>query len=109
MEEPEFNNGFVTALALFYAHREQFKEARKLTHDMRIYAASDHLFDLEYPENIDTEVKEKVEVFTNWVFSVRLGSLLSWEEGEKIFDACKDILKLIDERIFGLKVIINYP
>ena len=108
----EFNTGFITALGLFYGHREQFKDVRKLERgfrDQRVYAAADHLFEIEYPEGLDPEVKEKVEAFCDWVFTVRMDWDFKWEDGDRIFDACKDLLKLIDEKVFGLKVEINYP
>jgi len=108
MSDIEFNSGFVTALGLFYGHREQFRRLRKEEFgDNRIYAASDHLYALEYPEGLDDEVKEKVSAFTDFVFSKRL-ERISWKEGDEIFEDCRNLLALIDEKVFGLKVIINY-
>ena len=105
----EFNNGFVTALALFYGHREQFREASKIVgYDMRIYGASDHLINIEYPLEIPENLKERIKAFVSWVFSLRL-ERPTVDEGNRIFDTCKDILKEIDEKIFGLKVEVNYP
>ena len=109
----EFNNGFVTALGLFYGHREQFKDVRdkrdQFPHDQRVYAAADHLFDIEYPEGLASEVRDRVEAFVDWVFAVRLDWDFKWEDGDRIFDSCKDLLKFIDEKVFGLNVEINYP
>lgn len=106
-EEIEFNNGFVTALGLFYGHRAQFEAIRAFS-DMRLYAATDHLADIEYPENIDNEIHSKVEEFLEKAFSLRL-KIVTSKEVEEIFDTCKDLFKLIDERIFGLKVEIKHP
>jgi hypothetical protein len=109
VREIEFNNGFVTALALFYGHREQAFEARTniILHDLRIYCASDHLLDLEIPENISIQLKRKIKSFIRRVLSKRLESI-SWKEGDKFFDECADLLKEIDQEIFNLKVQINY-
>ena len=109
MKKPEFNNGFITALALFYGHREQFREHSKIAgYDMRIYGASDHLLDIQYPENLEPELKEKVERFVNDVISLRL-ERISQREADELFDRCLEILKEIDEKYFGLKVTVNYP
>ncbi len=108
MNDIEFNSGFVTALGLFYGHREQWRELRKTqSSDNRIYAASDHLYDLEYPKGLNDEVKEKVSAFVDFVFSQRLEHI-SWEEADRIFEDCRNLLALIDERVFNLSVVINY-
>ncbi len=111
MRDIEFNNGFITALGLFYGHREQWRELRrkerKEFRDQRIYGASDHLYDIEYPEGLDDEVKEKVSAFTDFVFSKRLEDT-SWEEGDRIFEDCRNLLALIDKKVFGLDVVIQY-
>jgi len=106
--EVEFNNGFVTALALFYGHREDISASRILGQDTRIYPASDHLCDIEYPENLDKDLKKKIEEFVKDVFEVRLKKI-SINEGSDLFDRCKDLLMEIDEKCFGLKVVVNYP
>jgi hypothetical protein len=106
-KEVEFNNGFVTALALFYGHYFQWQESNKIFEDMRIYPATDHLLDIEYPKNLDPEVKKKVQEFVRDVLSVRLSNI-SREEGEKFFRRCIELLKLIDEKCFGLKVKVKY-
>jgi hypothetical protein len=106
----EFNNGFVTALSLFYGHRLSNFEIRIKNakhYDLRIYSASDHLLDLEIPENISQELKRKVEVFVKRVLSKRLENI-TWEEGDKFFDECANLLKEIDQEVFNLKVQTNY-
>ena len=74
---------------------------------MRIYPASDHLYDLEYPEGLDEEIKEKVSAFTDFVFSKRLEDI-TWEEADHIFEDCRNLLALIDKKVFGLDVVIHY-
>jgi hypothetical protein len=105
----EFNNGFVTALCLFYGHRFQFSEgiARGMS-DIRIYGASDHLYDIQFPKNLDKRLKKKIQKFIGKVFAVRLKDI-KHEEGSKLFDECLEIIKAIDRKYFGFKrVIVKY-
>jgi hypothetical protein len=106
-KEVEFNNGFVTALTLFYGHYWQGAYG-ETDHGVRIYPASDHLFDIEYPKNLDPELRRKVEKFVKDVLSVRLKDISRAEE-ERLFNRCLEILKLIDKKHFKLKVRVNYP
>ena len=107
-EGPEFNNGFITALALFYGHRSQWEDlSKKLGNDMRIYPASDHLIDIEYPTNISKELREEIEAFVSDTVKLRF-SQFNLKVGNSIFDRCKKILRQIDEEIFGLKVTIKH-
>ena len=108
MKDIEFNNGFVTALALFYGHRLQFQESSKIAgHDMRIYGAADHLFDLEYPKGISDRLKRKISEFIRDVLTVRLENI-TLQEGDKLFDRCLQLLEDIDKETFELKVIVKY-
>lgn len=112
-EEVEFNNGFVTALALFYGHREQFRREAKdvprlAMHDLRIYGASDHLYDIEYPQNLSPELKREIEQFVKDVFSHRL-TIFPVEEGDKLFDKCLELLKKIDKECFKVEAEVKFP
>lgn len=107
----EFNNGFITALGLFYGHREQWKlqAGKGMKFDMRIYGASDHLFGIQYPKKLDKRLKKKIEVFVSDILSRRLRSI-TWEEGDELFNRCYKLLMEIDKKYFGLKKIeVNYP
>lgn len=108
--EIEFNNGFVVALALFYGHGERFINASNLVgHDLRINGASDHLFDIEYPRNLDVKLKEKIQKFVKDVLKVRRRfTNVSMEETNELFDRCKNLLREIDEVCFGLNVEVHY-
>ena len=106
--KPEFNNGFVTAFALFYGHKHQNLEASQvIDHDMRIYGASDHLFDLELPKDLPNKIKKQYEAFVQKVFAVRLKDI-TIEYADEIFDECLAIIKAIDEHYFVKKVVVNY-
>jgi len=106
--EVEFNNGFVTALTLFYGHREQFNEAalRATNHDLRIYAACDHLFDIQIPKCLSRGLKRKVRKFVKTCLSKRL-ERLSFEEGNQLFDQALELIKKIDKECFELDVVVN--
>jgi len=104
--EVEFNTGFVTALALFYGHRHQI-QGTPLIRDLRIYGAADHLFDMEIPEQLDEKLKKRIERWRSKVISLRLKHL-TWEEGNKLFDECLQILKALDRQYWSLKVIVKY-
>jgi len=104
MKMPEFNNGFITALALFYGHFESFKDSP----DLVMYAATDHLYDIEYPENISPELKEKIEALVDLAFSYRMSHKATKEEVYDVFGACSKLFQEIDKEVFGLEVEANY-
>jgi hypothetical protein len=108
----EFNTGFVTALALFYAHsmdRELMNGAKGIdTASLSLYGASDHLFDMEIPESLDENLKSRIEGFRDYVFSVRLERIPS-KEVISIFEDCRKLIQEIDAKVFGLEVVVNHP
>jgi uncharacterized protein YaaR (DUF327 family) len=105
-EEIEFNNGFVTALALFYAHLyQQYSERFKGEWVLIICGATDHLIDMEVPNNIPQELKERVEKFKEKALSHRYDA--NEEIAMELFNECLEILKEIDEKMFGLSVIVK--
>jgi len=106
-DEHEFNTGFVTALGKFLAHRE--KKVGFPGNDLRIYGASDHLFDIEIPEMTPKKLKAEIQKFVRDVFEVRLARI-SREEAEKLFRRADELLQEIDRQMFKLKhVCSNYP
>jgi len=109
----EFNNGFITALALFYAHRFYNLSAFETIHkvfgrDLRLWGGSDHLLNIQIPDNIDPDLRRRIEDFVRKVVSLRFAEL-NKDEVDKVFDECLELLKEIDRRLFGLEVIVNYP
>jgi len=107
--EVEFNDGFITALTLFYGHREQFNEAalRATKHDLRIYAASDHLFNIQIPKCLSLRLRRKIRKFVNTCLDRRF-ERITVDEGNQLFDQVLELLKKIDKECFGLKVVVNY-
>ena len=106
--EIEFNNGFVTALALFYGHRGGLQEQKRSGWRLLLYGAADHLFDIEYPKNLDGTLKRKIKRFVKNVLEKRLDPI-SHQESIQFFDQCYHLLMEIDEKYFGLKVEVNFP
>jgi hypothetical protein len=105
--KPEFNNGFITALALFYAHR--FKRIKGAGgEDYRIHAGSDHLLRIEIPDSLPDELKNELTEFVRKVISRRYDFTISEGEIEFLFEWCIDILIKLDKAIFGLDVVVNY-
>jgi len=104
----KFNNGFVTALAMFYGHVSQAPMPGTKDWDCRLYAATDHLLDIEYPANLDKKLKRKIQVFVSKVIRIRL-KLLTTEEVDKLFERCLELLMEIDRKYFGLEVEALYP
>ena len=100
----EFNTGFVTALGLFYGHLASFPKSPELV----LYAATDHLYDIEYPDNISEELKGAVKAFVDYAFTYRMGHDVTKEEVFEVFEACKQILVHIDKEIFGLDAEVHY-
>ncbi len=104
--KPEFNNGFVLALALFYQHSKG--ELNSSVNTSRIYAASDHLQDIEIPMQLSETLKQKMQRFLNKVFKIRLEKN-TYEEEEKLFEESLNLLSLIDKEVFKINAEWSYP
>jgi hypothetical protein len=70
----EFNNGFLTALLLFYGHRYW---PRAEGYDFRLDGAADHLLDMEIPDGLDEDLKRRVREFRERVLALRFRDLPS--------------------------------
>lgn len=71
---PEFNDGFITALVLCYAHRfDRLFLKDELRSSIGTFVivdgAKDHLIDIEIPSDLDAKLKKKIEEFKKdlWV------------------------------------------
>jgi len=103
-DEISYNNGFITALALFYAHRQE--PFLQFFRDDRLYGASDHLLEMDVPETLSSELKARIEGFRREVLSKRVAEL-GQAEVEKLFEECLNILKALDKEVFGLNVVVR--
>lgn len=114
MNKPEFNNGFITALALFLEHKNadwhvpKDKEGELIT-DLRLYGATDHLYDLEIPKKLPDKIKKRINSLMSKAFLHRLDRFEDNKYTDSLFKEAEQILKAIDEQLFKTKkVIMNY-
>lgn len=110
----EFNNGFVTAIALFLEHKNfnemlpKDKESKVIC-DLRLYGATDHLYDIEIPTTLSEKLKNKIIGWRDRCFHYRLEHFKDTKITDKLFTEAEDILKRIDEEVFKTKkVVMNY-
>jgi hypothetical protein len=103
-DEISYNNGFITALALFYAHRQQ--PFLQLFRDDRLYGASDHLLEMDVPKTLSSELKARIKEFRQKVLAKRVAEL-GQDEVEKLFEECLNILMALDKEVFGLNVVVR--
>ncbi len=110
-KEIGFNNGFITALALFLEHKNFIEQIHKdkeenVISDLRLYAATDHLYDLEMPNVLSRDLMKRIARFRAECFNHRLDTFTSIETTDKLFTECEDILAEIDRKVFKTKKVI---
>lgn len=116
-EGPEFNNGFLTALTLFYGHNDQSMRYQKVgehMYDYRLDGAKDHLYDMVIPESISEELRRRIEAFKDKVFDIKDKAFFNpSEETVKEIDALFEedyrIIMALDKELFKLEVIVRLP
>jgi hypothetical protein len=107
----EFNNGFITAIALFLEHKNAMqllpkdKEGKLIT-DLRLYGATDHLYDLEIPKGIDNTLKKLIIKWRDECFHNRLAFFKTTEVSNRLFEEAENILAEIDRMIFKTKKVV---
>jgi len=100
----EYNNGFITALALFYGHRSDVFYGKSES----LAVALDHLREMQLPKNLNPKLAKRIRAFRTKAFY----SALHNEPRDKqleIFDECVKLFKAIDRKYFGLKVEVRHP
>ena len=110
----EFNTGFITAIALFLEHKNQdlhMPEDKdgKLISDLRLYGATDHLYDLEIPKTINPKIFKRIHKWRAKCFHHRMDSFKDTKLTDKLFKEAEDILAQIDMQVFtAKKVVMKY-
>lgn len=91
MKEPEFNNGFLTALVLFYGHihHGDYSEI-----DIRMYGATDHLLNLQIPLDLDMDLQARVHAFVKNTVALRYAD----RNCDDVFVTCKSLIQDIVSR-----------
>jgi hypothetical protein len=114
MRKIEFNNGFITAIALFLEHKQMESHMvkdkdGKVISDIRLYGATDHLYDLEIPKKLPENLKNRIYRWRKKCFDNRLNNPSDIKIGDSLFKEGEDILRIVDEQIFKTeKVKMNY-
>jgi hypothetical protein len=109
----EFNNGFITAITLFLEHKDGWQLIRmkdnKVISDMRLYGATDHLYDLEIPKIISEKLKKTILSWRSECFKYRLLHFTDTSITDRLFREAEDIIAKIDMEVFHTKkIVINY-
>lgn len=114
MKKIEFNSGFVTAISLFLEHKmftdmlPKDKEG-KIICDLRLYTATDHLYDMEIPEVFDGKLRNRILDWKSKCFENRMEHFKDTKITDALFKEAEDILAQIDLQMFQTKkVIIKY-
>jgi hypothetical protein len=107
----EFNTGFISAIALFLEHKNTLEfmpkdKEGKLISDLRLYAATDHLYDMIIPESLDTQLRNRIIKWKAKCFHYRLASLKTTKIADELFKEAEDILAYIDNKIFKIKKVV---
>jgi len=113
MREIEFNNGFITAIALFLEHKDNWQLIKnkegKIISDLRLYGATDHLYDMEIPKKLSEKLKRRILRWRAKCFHHRLENFKDRKISDELFKEAEQILKAIDEEIFKTKkVVMNF-
>jgi hypothetical protein len=114
----EFNTGFITAIALFLEHKNftshmtKDKEDKVIT-DLRLYGATDHLYDIEMTCHVTNLMTDKLlKKITKWrakCFHHRLDQFKDTKLTDDLFKEAEDILAQIDKEVFHTsEVVMNY-
>lgn len=120
-----FNTGFITAIALFLEHKDNWQKMKidksdengimkkVLLSDLRLYGATDHLYDMEIPKfrkvNMPKSMFKTLQRIIRWrakCFHYRLEHFKDTKITDELFKEAEQILKAIDEKVFQTKEVI---
>jgi hypothetical protein len=98
-------NGVIMSLGQFYGHKDWGKYLRRngFKNDARLFLASDHLVFLDIPENFPEELILKIKLFQQNILSKK-ETLILWDEGDILFEQCRQLMCEIDEHIKGVVI-----
>jgi hypothetical protein len=88
----DFNRGFVSALALYYAHRMEQTSTRAED-------GAQHLIDFRIPRQVPMQLRDKLLQFRRKAID---------EPDEKRFDECMDLLIEIDRVLYKIDAYSKY-
>ena len=106
----EFGRGLVTCLVKFAEHTERFKRTsfkdmpESMGVECHMNAASDHLYEIEYPPEWETtypHICEMIKHLQNAGLDLRYGEEGTWEDVDSLYKLARAIALEID-KILGL-------
>lgn len=106
-----FNNGFVTAMTLFLEHKMWTEllprdKNGKVYLDLRLYGATDHLYNMEIPEILSKKLQKRIFIWRDKCFKNRMNNFKNTLVTDELFKEAEDILAKVDEEIFKIKKVI---
>jgi len=118
MKKSEFGMGCAYNLGLFLAHEGRIEEYKKnygcegqvnRAYSMWFYGASDHLFELQIPENISASLKRRLEKFQSrclgWRLPINDEDMATKESFIWAIKEAKTLLRLLDKNVMNVKTI----
>jgi len=109
-DEPEFNTGFITAIALFLEHKHfRIINTINCKSDSRLYGASDHLMEMEIPEFLDEKLRQRIMDAKVRVIENRLEDDFDkiFKISNDLFEEFENIMIEIDRLMFAPKVVVK--
>jgi hypothetical protein len=88
----EFGTGYAYCLGLFLAHAERDIGPNKSRAGLALYGAADHIFELQIPEALSEEQKNKAEAFKDLVLTQRLDLDIPVKKWMALLQTAKDLL-----------------
>lgn len=117
MGKSEFGKGLTYCLALFLCHsereywsRDEDNEIKKIMDraDMWFNGASDHLYDLEIPDNLPLNLKKRLAKLCSksihWGHGFDMGDTPTKDDKKWAIQEAKDLIRLID-KFHGIETI----
>jgi len=109
-DEPEFNTGFITAIALFLEHKHfRIINTINCKSDSRLYGAADHLMEMEIPEFLDEKLRQRIMDAKVRVMENRLEDDFDkiFKISNDLFEEFENIMIEIDRLMFAPKVVVK--
>lgn len=98
----EFGKGLSYCLGLFLCHAERnCGEADGIMDRLWFNCAGDHIFELQIPDKLPKELKERLVSFKDFVLGLRMENATK-ENKDKAIEEAKDLLREIDS-FYGIE------
>jgi hypothetical protein len=88
----EFGKGYAYCLGLFLAHAERDIGPEETRAGLALYGAADHIFELEIPDALSADQKQRAEAFRELVLLQRMDMDVPAREWRALLQTAKDLL-----------------